>query len=122
MPDDSGDLAVNTRTHTHYQYARTRLRVHWAPGIPHALCFRGGDFLQTSGATRRENAKVCLSCLDVIARSEATKQSNFSFLRPDGLLRCARNDDPENWDCFAEPIIAQRFAARNDATPARAHD
>jgi hypothetical protein len=30
--------------------AHTRLRVHRAPGIPHALCFRGGDLLQTSGA------------------------------------------------------------------------
>jgi hypothetical protein len=39
MPDDFGDLAVNTRVHTHYQYAHTRLRVRLAPGIPHALCF-----------------------------------------------------------------------------------
>src|SRR3984957_6422369 len=36
------------------------LRVHRAPGIPHALCFQGGDLLQTSGASRRENAEVCL--------------------------------------------------------------
>jgi hypothetical protein len=28
--------------------------VHRAPGIPHALCFQGGDFLQTSDASRRE--------------------------------------------------------------------
>ena len=27
----------------YYQYAHTRLRVHRAPGIPHALCFQGGD-------------------------------------------------------------------------------
>jgi hypothetical protein len=53
MPDDSGDLAVNTRTHTHYQYARTRLRVHWAPGIPHALCFQGR---QISGKPRAHRA------------------------------------------------------------------
>jgi hypothetical protein len=37
MPGDSGELAVNTRVHTHYQHAHTRLRVHRAPGIPHAL-------------------------------------------------------------------------------------
>jgi hypothetical protein len=35
-----------------------------------------------------ETAKLCL---DVIARSEATKQSTLS-LPPDGLLRFARND------------------------------
>jgi hypothetical protein len=37
MSGDLGDLAVNTRVHTYDQYARTRLRVHWAPDIPHAL-------------------------------------------------------------------------------------
>jgi hypothetical protein len=40
--------------------AHTRLRVHRAPGISHALCFQGGELLQTSGASRRENAKVWL--------------------------------------------------------------
>jgi hypothetical protein len=40
--------------------AHTRLRVHRAPGIPHALCFQGGDFLQTSGAPRREIANAYL--------------------------------------------------------------
>jgi hypothetical protein len=34
--------------------------VHRAPGIPHALCFQGGCFWQTSDASRRENAKVWL--------------------------------------------------------------
>jgi hypothetical protein len=53
MPDVSGASAVNTGVHTQYQYARTRLRVHWAPGIPRAL-FNEGDeiFSQTSGASR----------------------------------------------------------------------
>ena len=37
MPDDSGASAVNTGVHIHYHYAHTRLRVHWAPGIPRAL-------------------------------------------------------------------------------------
>jgi hypothetical protein len=40
MPDDFGDLAVNTRVHTYHQYAHTRLRVRLAPGIPHALIGR----------------------------------------------------------------------------------
>ena len=39
MPDVSGASAVNTRVHTHYPTAHTRLRVHWAPGIPRALLF-----------------------------------------------------------------------------------
>jgi hypothetical protein len=106
------------------------LRVHRAPGIPHALIFLGEKFQHASGASRREIAKPCRdpshpsssakaddpvfrgacdrteepqrtgypacagyddSCvitLDVIARSEATKQSILSFQR-NGLLRGA---------------------------------
>ena len=52
--------------------------------------------MQTSGASRRENAETCLS--DVIARSEATKQSTPFFTRRNGLLRYARNDGSQlNW-------------------------
>jgi hypothetical protein len=40
--------------------AHTRLRVHRAPGIPHALWFQGVKFMQTSGASRREIAGVYL--------------------------------------------------------------
>jgi hypothetical protein len=43
---------------------------------------------KTRAKTRGEIVK---SCLDVIARSEATKQSTLP-LPHDGLLRCARND------------------------------
>jgi hypothetical protein len=32
--------------------------VHWAPGIPHALCFQGEEFMHDSGASRRGIAKV----------------------------------------------------------------
>src|SRR6266403_4235683 len=35
----------------------TGLRVHWAPGIPCALCLSRGIVLQSSGASRRENAE-----------------------------------------------------------------
>jgi hypothetical protein len=52
---------VNTRVHTCYQYAHTRLRVRLAPGIPHALCFQGEEFMHDSGITRREKAEVCLT-------------------------------------------------------------
>jgi hypothetical protein len=37
----SGASAVNTRAHTQTTLARTRLRVHWAPGIPRALFSKG---------------------------------------------------------------------------------
>jgi hypothetical protein len=71
-----------------------RLRVHRRPAFPTPSDFWGGDFLHTSGASRRENAEVCLSvkvCLSVIAI--ATKQSIFHLAElQDGLLRFARND------------------------------
>jgi hypothetical protein len=53
MPGDSGEPVVTTRVLSTLQ---TRLRVHWAPGIPHALCFLGENFYQSSGASRREIA------------------------------------------------------------------
>jgi hypothetical protein len=34
----SGASAVRTRVLTYYPPAHARLRVHWAPGIPRALC------------------------------------------------------------------------------------
>jgi hypothetical protein len=37
-----------------------RLRVRRAPGIPHALCFRGEWIMRNSGAPRREVGKVRL--------------------------------------------------------------
>src|SRR6266700_1069457 len=53
MPDVSGASAVNTRVHTSLPPAHTGLRVHWAPGIPRALCLqRAKDSWQTSGAMR----------------------------------------------------------------------
>ena len=39
----SGASAVNTCVHTHYPIAHTGLRVHWAPGVPHALCLKRAD-------------------------------------------------------------------------------
>jgi hypothetical protein len=72
MPDVSGASAVNTRAHTKLPPARTRLRVHWAPGIPRALFLEGRTNLQTSGALRGENASLCLSSLTVESESEAS--------------------------------------------------
>src|ERR1700693_6391267 len=50
MPGDSGASAVNTRVHTSLPPAHTGLRVHWAPGIPHALS--GADTTINPGAIR----------------------------------------------------------------------
>jgi hypothetical protein len=99
MPGESGATAVNTRVHTHYQYAHTRLRVHRAPGIPHALCSRGPKFLQISGASRREKADLCFDVIACDKReafaqgSETTKQSILSLLGTMDCFACARNDD-----------------------------
>jgi hypothetical protein len=61
----------------------TRLRVHRAPGIPHALI--GRKFINASGALRRED--------ETITTSLRAQRSNPSRGRKkDGLLRCARND------------------------------
>src|ERR1700688_108434 len=73
--------------------SHTRLRVHWAPAIPHALSWAEGS-CKTSGVSRRESFAHVLAfyaCLKTVIASEA-KQSILSLL-PDGLLRCARNDD-----------------------------
>jgi hypothetical protein len=64
--------------------------VHRAPGIPHALCFQGEDLLQTSGASRRENAK--LRRATAVIASEA-KQS--------------MEQQKERMDCFA-PLAMTR--------------
>ena len=53
MPECFRCLAVNTGVHIHYHYAHTRLRVHWAPGIPRALCLmRARDFLASPRGNR----------------------------------------------------------------------
>src|SRR6202158_593599 len=57
---DRGDYARVLHLISH-----ARLRVHWAPGIPCALCYRGSKkFTHNSGASRRENVGLCpVGCL-----------------------------------------------------------
>src|SRR3979411_1309002 len=59
---------------------------------PRPLTFRGGAFMQTPGASRRENAKVCLCVSPSLRGALATKQSILSLCCSHGLLRFARND------------------------------
>jgi hypothetical protein len=79
--------------------------VHWAPGIPHALVFQGGDFMHNSGASRRGNAELYL---DVIARSQRVRPSAGpminSAMKQSILSSCGE------MDCFAEPVIGRAFA------------
>jgi hypothetical protein len=85
-----------------------RLRVHRAPGIPHALNFQGELIVHHSGASRRESAGSRLASLQgeptvrANARSmtgSATKHSTFAFAVV--IMDCfasARNDDAKA-DC-----------------------
>ena len=64
------------------------------PAFPTPSVFRADVLRQTSDASRREIAKVCVS-FAVIARSESDEAIHsylLFFLLPYGLLRFARND------------------------------
>src|ERR1700686_5246441 len=65
------------------------------PAFPTPSVVRGGGFLGTTRARRVAGKRGCV-CLDVIARSGATKQSTLASCGPHGLLRFARNDDSGN--------------------------
>src|SRR5258707_10056285 len=67
-----------------YLISHARLRVHWAPGIPCALCYLGANGFCKARAHRAARMRS----LDVIARSKATKQSTLTS-RQHGLLRGA---------------------------------
>ena len=89
--DCRGDSGEPGKCACVFSLLHARLRVHRAPGIPCALFIEGvkelKEFLQTSGAWRRENVDSC----PVIA-SEAKQSSShrvegldcFAFARNDG--------------------------------------
>src|SRR2546429_9872021 len=55
--------------------SHARLRVHRAPGIPCALCYRGPKkFTQTSGASRREIAESRRHCEERLVRRSSTSE------------------------------------------------
>jgi hypothetical protein len=83
MPGDLGEPVVTTLVCFFHLHAR--LRVHWAPGIPHALCFQGEASMHTSGAiVPRERGGASFRHCE---RSEATKQSSSLRFGEAGLLR-----------------------------------
>jgi hypothetical protein len=61
MPGDFGDLAVNTRVHFTTLMRTRGCGCAWRPAFPTPSVFRGGEFLQHSGVTRRGNADAYLS-------------------------------------------------------------
>jgi len=61
--------------------SHTRLRVHWAPGIPHAL-FRGGNLINTSGAICVARSQRCAWCVHSMRRySRFTRASRAALPR-----------------------------------------
>src|SRR5207244_6637455 len=69
--------------------SHARLRVHWAPGIPCALCFLwADDFCKTRTHRAAGMRSRILKSDAVIARSKATKQSTLTSWQH-GLLRGA---------------------------------
>jgi hypothetical protein len=61
-----------------HQYAHTRLRVHWAPGIPRALVSRAEISGKARAKARRENENVSV----VIARSDSDEAIHLPFAAP----------------------------------------
>jgi hypothetical protein len=65
-----------------------------APGIPHALCFQGGEFCNGSDALRRGNAEVCVECFVIASEVKQSiapqKKSMASLLAMTRQARKAR--------------------------------
>jgi len=72
MPGDSGASAVNTRVHTSLPPAHTGLRVHWAPGIPHALY--GADTRINPGAIRAAGRERMLEFVSAVLNFAAKER------------------------------------------------
>src|SRR5258708_21878757 len=107
--------------------SHTRLRVHWAPGFPCALCLsRRQRFLQKLGRiTPRERGVV--SEVGAMSLRGATRPPELNERpRPPKLAERRRKVEATKqsilplrgaMDCFAEPVIGRAFArpvARND--------
>src|SRR6266851_9659718 len=79
MPGDPGEPSVTTLVCS-LHHSHTRLRVHWAPGIPHALM--GRKVYQYLGRVARRELYACAegsrACAETVIAS-AAKQSTLSF-------------------------------------------
>jgi hypothetical protein len=90
MPDVSGGPVVTNSCVSRILHAR--LRVHWAPGIPHALW--GGNDIQNSGDSRRENVDAYLS-----TSLRAQRSNPAFFLLPQ-----------ESWIASSQELLAMTFS------------
>src|SRR6266581_3915480 len=92
-----------------YFISHARLRVHWAPGIPCALCFQRGETFHAPLGRIAPRDGETVSGFYVIARSAATKQSSLLCCRAGyGLLRGA---------CHRARIRATRWLAMTALAP-----
>src|SRR5467141_882405 len=89
MPGDSGVLVVTRVRSTNTKCTRGR-GCNGHPAFPTPSL--GGSFINASGASRGEDANVCLAVRVFSRHCERSEAIHSSFTRRDGLLRFARND------------------------------
>src|ERR1700712_2932774 len=56
-------VSVVTNSYALFQKRHARLRVHWAPGVPHALFVEGGTFTGKARAHSVARSRECVRCL-----------------------------------------------------------
>src|SRR5580693_9775425 len=103
MPGQSGE-PVATMLVCSLTTSHTRLRVHWASGIPCALVFEWRKIPAKPGRIApRERGSVshCRHCEERLARSACDE----------AIQKCYCGS---NLDCFAEPVIGRDFAHYDD--------
>jgi hypothetical protein len=103
MPGQSGE-PVATMLVCSLTTSHTRLRVHWASGIPCALVFEWRKIPAKPGRIApRERGSVshCRHCAERLARSACDE----------AIQKCYCGS---NLDCFAEPVIGRDFAHYDD--------
>src|ERR1700742_3694112 len=75
MPDDFGDLAVNTRVHTRYPMRTRGCGCAWHPAFPAPFVLKGR---RIPGTARTQRAARMRRCIQPSLRgAKATKQSSF---------------------------------------------
>jgi hypothetical protein len=120
MPGYSGGPVVTTLVCLFISHAR--LRVHWAPGIPHALVFPGRTFLQKLGRIApRDRGGLSTNFVVIPAKAGSSiPEAAENKSRGRGVLdRPVRPDDDSSFcettkqsivtvvptmNCFAEPV------------------
>jgi hypothetical protein len=90
MSGDPGDLAVNTRAHTHHPMRARGCGCAWHPAFPAPSIWRGRMLIAKLGCVAPREYNVT----SVIARSVSDEAiyTRFAARWQDGLLHFARND------------------------------